>query len=65
MEKKQNEGKNQIKILPSHYYMDGTRMVFTEQYHIDRGSCCGSLNGCRHCPYDPKGIKGTTTLTKK
>ncbi|WP_317258945.1 DUF5522 domain-containing protein [Hymenobacter tibetensis] len=24
-------------------------MVFTEQYHRRRGSCCG--NGCRHCPW--------------
>ena len=23
--------------------------VFTEAYHLARGSCCGS--GCRHCPY--------------
>lgn len=24
--------------------------VFTETYHIKRGSCCGS--GCIHCPYN-------------
>ena len=23
--------------------------VFTEVYHLARGSCCDS--GCRHCPY--------------
>jgi hypothetical protein len=45
--------------------MDGKFLVFTEQYHIDRGYCCGTSKGCRHCPYDPKHIKGTTTLTKK
>jgi hypothetical protein len=31
------------------YYFDGPYMVFTERYHLKRGSCCGS--GCRHCPY--------------
>ena len=26
-------------------------VVMTEEYHIRRGSCCGS--GCKHCPYWP------------
>ena len=33
-----------------HYYMDSGNLVFTEIYHLERGSCCGSA--CRHCPYD-------------
>ena len=42
------------------YYLDpnGYR-VFTEAYHLNRGYCCG--NGCRHCPYFPKHIKGNRT----
>lgn len=34
-----------------HYYInpDGW-VVLTEQYHLDRGYCCG--NGCLHCPFD-------------
>ena len=34
------------------YYLneDGL-MVFTAQYHLRRGYCCGS--GCLHCPYQP------------
>lgn len=24
-------------------------VVFTKQYHLDRGFCCG--HGCLHCPY--------------
>lgn len=31
------------------YYVEHGRWVFTEQYHLLRGICCGS--GCRHCPY--------------
>lgn len=31
-------------------YMEGSAMIFTEQYHLNRGSCCES--GCRHCPFD-------------
>ena len=53
----------EIKLLPSHYYMEEGKLVFTEQYHIDRGYCCG--NKCRHCPYEPKSIKNNTTLIKK
>lgn len=32
-----------------HYYKEGTRWVFTEQYLMLRGYCCN--NQCRHCPY--------------
>jgi hypothetical protein len=31
------------------YYIEAGRWVFTEEYHLRRGKCCGS--GCRHCPY--------------
>ena len=31
------------------FYWEGNSMVFTAQFHLRRGSCCGS--GCRHCPY--------------
>ena len=32
------------------YYFDNDGlMVFTAEYHLRRGYCCGS--GCRHCPY--------------
>ena len=33
-----------------HYYIsEEGYIVFTEQYHLEKGFCCG--NGCRHCPY--------------
>jgi hypothetical protein len=41
-----------------HYYTENGKIVFTEKYHLDRGSCCGKK--CRHCPYHPKYIKGST-----
>jgi hypothetical protein len=47
------------------YYVENNRVVFTEEYHIKRGTCCGSYSGCRHCPYEPKGVKGNTTLVEK
>ena len=50
------------KLDPSHFYEENGRIVFTEQYHIDRGYCCG--NGCRHCPYEPKAQRGNTTIKK-
>jgi hypothetical protein len=51
------------KLLPSDFYEENGRKVMTEQYHIRRGYCCG--NGCRHCPYIPKAVKGNTTLIEK
>ena len=42
------------------YYLENGRVVFTPKYHLQRGYCCGS--GCRHCPYEPKYIKGNTKL---
>lgn len=47
-------------IKDIHYYLDGDRVIFTEQYHIQRGECCG--NRCRHCPFEPKYSKGSTKL---
>jgi hypothetical protein len=40
------------------YYLENGRVVFTTLFHLQRGSCCGSK--CRHCPYDPEYVKGTT-----
>jgi len=36
-------------LAPEDYYVEGPNLVFTEAYHLKRGSCCGS--SCRHCPY--------------
>ncbi len=43
------------------YYMspDGYR-IMTEFYLVKRGYCCS--NGCKHCPYSPKAVKGNTKL---
>jgi hypothetical protein len=32
------------------YYMEEGRLVFTSEFLLQRGYCCGS--GCRHCPYN-------------
>lgn len=37
-----------------YYRLPDGRMVFTEQYHLKRGYCCKSVNGCKHCPYKDK-----------
>lgn len=31
------------------YYIENGRWVFMAEFHLNRGSCCGS--SCRHCPY--------------
>lgn len=44
-----------------HYILDGQGlMIFTKQYHLERGYCCG--NKCRYCPYEPKYSKGETKI---
>lgn len=33
-----------------HFYINETGyIVLTEQYHLEKGFCCGM--GCLHCPY--------------
>jgi hypothetical protein len=33
-----------------HFYINEEGLfVFTAQYHLEKGYCCG--NGCLHCPY--------------
>lgn len=32
------------------YYVERGFVVFTAEYLLKRGWCCG--NGCRHCPYE-------------
>jgi hypothetical protein len=62
MEKENKKGEK-IKLLPSHYYYNEQGLfVFTEEYHKDRGYCCG--NKCLNCPFEPKAQRGNTTLKK-
>jgi hypothetical protein len=60
MHKDAKEGSGEKNDKPSSkekedFYFEGAFVVFTEMYHLKRGSCCKS--GCRHCPYGFK-IKG-------
>jgi len=32
------------------YYNEDGYMVFTAEFHLKRGECCGK--GCKHCPFD-------------
>lgn len=44
------------------YYLENGKVVFTPEYHLQRGNCCG--NHCRHCPFEPKYIKGNKNTKK-
>ena len=38
------------------FYKNGDgKIVFTKEYHLRRGSCCG--NACINCPYDWINVK--------
>jgi hypothetical protein len=59
--------KNEQLIAGIHYYInDEGLLVFTRQYHLEKGFCCG--NGCLHCPYDFENVpepKRTDLLNAK
>ena len=56
--------REKVTLLPSDYYINQDGLyVFTDTYLEKRGYCCG--NKCLHCPYEPKAVKGNTTLIKK
>lgn len=59
-----NIGYNDELVEGVDYYMGkhGYR-IMTEKYLKERGWCCG--NGCLHCPYQPKAVKGNTNLRVK
>ena len=42
------------------FYIENGKYVFTKEFHLKRGHCCGS--GCRHCPFFPNHKKGNTTI---
>lgn len=42
------------------YYNNDRKIIMTEQYHIERGYCCGSK--CKHCPYWPKYQTGNRNI---
>jgi hypothetical protein len=44
------------------WYFEGGFLVYTAAYHLKRGYCCGS--GCRHCPYEPKHVDGSTKTAR-
>lgn len=44
-----------MSLQTDEYYYEGNFLVFTENYHLKRGYCCG--NGCRHCPYQHTNVK--------
>ena len=48
-----------------HYYFnEAGYVVLTEQYHVEKGYCCG--NGCKHCPYQYENVPepGKTELLR-
>lgn len=39
-----------------YYYLnDEGLIVLTEQYHLEKGYCCGY--GCKHCPYHYENVQ--------
>jgi len=60
--KTSNEGGSE-QLSPSYFYIENGKYVFTKEFHIERGYCCG--NFCRHCAYQPPYQKGNTILNKQ
>jgi hypothetical protein len=55
-----NNGGEGLTLFPSSFYIEDGKYVFTKEFHLSRGHCCG--NGCRHCPFFPAHKKGNTTI---
>lgn len=49
-------------IIEEDYYLEDARVVFTKNYLIKRGTCCG--NDCRHCPFTER-VKGNSEIKKE
>ena len=45
------------------YRDENGHIVFTENYHLTRGFCCGA--GCRHCPFEPKAREGNRIVREE
>jgi len=47
---------NQPELIKGvHFYINADGyIVFTEKYHLEKGSCCGM--GCLHCPYNYENV---------
>ena len=48
--------KELIEGIHFYYNKDGL-FVFTKQYHLEKGYCCG--NGCLHCPFNYENVNET------
>lgn len=50
-----------------HYYINADGyVVLSEQYHLEKGFCCGM--GCLHCPYNYESVpepRKTELLSQK
>ena len=46
--------KQELSDDEDYYFNNDGLVVFTAQYLLDRGYCCG--NGCVNCPYDYKAV---------
>lgn len=46
--------KEEFKEGEEFYFNSDGFIVLTEEYHLQRGYCCG--NGCVHCPFEYKNV---------
>lgn len=51
---------DQLKEGDDYYMSKAGYRIMTEKYLRNRGYCCA--NGCKHCPYHPRAVKGNRTL---
>lgn len=42
------------------WYFENGLLVYTTAHHLKRGSC--RVSGCRHCPYEPRHVEGSTEV---
>lgn len=45
---------NELKLNIDYYINEDGLYVFTKEYHLKKGFCCGK--GCLHCPYNYENV---------
>ncbi|MDG2455278.1 MAG: DUF5522 domain-containing protein [Bacteroidia bacterium] len=46
--------REQVKNVEDYYVNEDGYTVFTEAFHLKRGTCCG--NKCKHCPFEHENV---------
>ena len=63
IEGQKDRGGKALKEVQADYHINNAGLlVFTREYHLKRGYCCGS--GCVNCPYEHVAVPNQNLIVK-